>query len=124
MVCPPPRSHKTGIPAKYSRINTYDLPWRKPFVPHYLRKNTRTGVSIRPIFATSQLTKTGHASFRRSVRTNPSRPLHSSHLGCKIPSGPSKALETSPLFVVSNQMSGLTLPVVLTDLGFQGLYLQ
>jgi hypothetical protein len=121
---PLPVLTKAGSPLSPVESILSDLPRRKSFVPYTYEKHRDGGIYPSDLRDIATGSDPGHASFRRPVRTNPSRPLHSSHLGCKIPSGPSKALETSPLFVVSNQMSGLTLPVVLTDPGFQGLYLQ
>ena len=87
--------------------------WRKfsGFSRRGIPRRGRGGYPSLNLVADAELLHLGAAplssrKFGLLCRTNPSRPLHSSHLGCKIPSGPSKAWETSPLVVVSNQMSG------------------
>lgn len=116
---PSPFSQKRGSSLSLVESIAIDLPRRKSFVPHTYEKHRGGGhPSIRSSRHRNWLRLATQVFAGRSVLT-PAAHCTLPIFGCKIPSGPSKALETSPLFVVSNQMSGLTLPVVLTDPGFQ-----
>src|SRR6266404_9487400 len=81
-VCPHPIFATAVSPSKSSRINTYGF--FLAVSPLFLTENRGRGYASD--LSLHALTPAAHASFRRSLRTNPSRPLHSSHLGCKIPS--------------------------------------